>query len=387
MKRTFQFSLSIILLFAVQESLFRWLFPLPELSNFDRVNYHAGDPGISVQDLGNKSWQWISSLDTNCAFVHHNNAYGFRDVDWEVEKSASKKRVMVVGDSFTEGLMSSQHQTLPAGFARAAGPNYEVMNMGMSGMGVESYLKLINDAVPIFKPDVLLLELYANDFSVLPDPIPKATLKPAYYNPFCPRVVEVLLMATKGNPLPSRFGTKPEPVLKPWMPTEPHYEEEKAQIERSCRADIAAAVLEGTFARNNVNALAVSEFGCQQRVSFLKELAYVQAVCAEAGTELVVAYLPLRSHATDYYFQFDIAMCQQRCNFSIDMRSNKYQIHRKQLAEDCDSLNLQCVDLTALVTSSEMEGNHLYWNYDTHMRGHGYMLMGTAIYKAMQTDH
>jgi hypothetical protein len=36
--------------------------------------------------------------------------------------------------------------------------------------------------------------------------------------------------------------------------------------------------------------------------------------------------------------------------------------------------------MTQLVIDEERDGNHLYWNYDEHMRGTSYMMLGKSMY-------
>ena len=81
----------------LQEIAVRVVFPLPEVSNFDRGAYsHMGfTPDVEEStSLGHLSFRWASDPD-GFAFVHALNLYGFRDVEWRRAKPAGGSAVRV----------------------------------------------------------------------------------------------------------------------------------------------------------------------------------------------------------------------------------------------------------------------------------------------------
>src|SRR5690606_23294227 len=142
------------------------------------------------------------------AFVNTINAYGFRGEDtWRVAKSPGTRRIMFIGDSFVEGIMSDDHHTIPGEFsqlAKRAGESIEVMNLGVSGAGVADYFALIRDAVPVFKPHVLIVVFYANDFPTAPlsPAFWQSRWRPKFSNPWTPRMVGVLERLFNGRRVP-----------------------------------------------------------------------------------------------------------------------------------------------------------------------------------------
>ena len=113
--RWIKISFYFIAIAVVQELLFRICFPLPEIENLNRidldVNVLQETHRIYQRD---QDWYWQSSLDTEARFVHRMNRYGFRDQEWCVTKPPDVRRILMIGDSFVEGVMSSQDQTIPA---------------------------------------------------------------------------------------------------------------------------------------------------------------------------------------------------------------------------------------------------------------------------------
>ncbi|MCB0600659.1 MAG: hypothetical protein KDC28_05505 [Saprospiraceae bacterium] len=115
MDRWIKISFYFIAIAVVQELLFRICFPLPEIKNLNRidldVNVLQETHRIYQRD---QDWYWQSALDTEALFVHRMNQYGFRDQEWCVTKPHDVRRILMIGDSFVEGVMASQDQTIPA---------------------------------------------------------------------------------------------------------------------------------------------------------------------------------------------------------------------------------------------------------------------------------
>lgn len=384
MKRWIKIAAYVVGIFIVQELVMRWCFPLPELSNFDRSTYQSLDQGSAASFLRNRPWQWISSPDTNHAFVHEMNGYGFRDDEWSVEKPDDKTRVMFIGDSFVEGIMAEQSQTISAAFGRVAGPDVEVLNGGMLGVGMDSYLQLAADAVPIFKPDALVLVLFANDFATREVRIPSTRLNPHRYNKWKPRVLELVQQAGTGNSVPFSLGMTPQSFLPPVDTSAPDWPEKEAAITEHCAPDIARAMLDGTFNYYKVNQLLKEAQNLPNRVTFAEALAFLKKECDRQGTDLYVCYVPARHQVTNHYLQFDYAMCTKQCPPNLDFRQPKYHVQRDLLTRDCRDLGLPLLDFTEYVYHQEAAGRHLYWQYEDHMRGRGYIELGQQVAYAWQ---
>ena len=92
-------------------------------------------------------------------------------------------------------------------------------------------------------------------------------------------------------------------------------------------------------------------------------------------------YIPSRSITTTHYYQFDREMCAILCHDSIDLTAPEYQIHQQVLVENCGQYQIPFLNLTDVIRSHEEQGNHLYWNYDDHMRVKGYRILAEAIYR------
>jgi hypothetical protein len=100
------------------------------------------------------------------------NAMGYRDRPFTPKETPHTYRILVMGDSFTEGNGCRREDTFPGvlerelnqRFQRADCPNrVEVYNLGRSGANtVEEVHRIVNEG-PILKPDLIILAYVLND--------------------------------------------------------------------------------------------------------------------------------------------------------------------------------------------------------------------------------
>ena len=94
------------------------------------------------------------------------NAKAFRGLDRTFEKANGITRIAFLGDSFTLGMGVKDNDTLPVNFERAIQskhPNTQVLNFGVSGTSTKEQIKLVEEYVIQFKPDVVVIVVFLND--------------------------------------------------------------------------------------------------------------------------------------------------------------------------------------------------------------------------------
>ena len=94
------------------------------------------------------------------------NAFGFRDKNYSLNKG-DKKRVIFVGDSLTYGWFINLDETYHKQLEELLhSQNYEVdvMGMGIVGYNTVQEYHLIKEKVLKFNPDIIVLQICANDF-------------------------------------------------------------------------------------------------------------------------------------------------------------------------------------------------------------------------------
>jgi hypothetical protein len=98
------------------------------------------------------------------------NSHGFRDYERTYAKPKGTFRILVLGDSYTEGLQVALENTFPALLETKLNEDFspmkfEVLNLGQSGFGTaDAYIRYLNVGIQ-FSPDLIILAfLTGNDF-------------------------------------------------------------------------------------------------------------------------------------------------------------------------------------------------------------------------------
>ncbi len=107
---------------------------------------------------------------------YRNNALGLNDIEFVVPKPPGRFRIMVLGDSFTYGLVPYPDSVMTrleeALRARCTGVDLDLLNFGIGGANVWDYKTLFELAGQTFDPDLVLVNFYlgndAPDLSARP---------------------------------------------------------------------------------------------------------------------------------------------------------------------------------------------------------------------------
>jgi lysophospholipase L1-like esterase len=100
----------------------------------------------------------------------NSNSLGFPAPEYPHERDPRSLRLLATGDAFTsaEGVDTEQSwpRLLEALLARARPDRkVEVLNFAITGYGPNQYLSVVEKFVPIYRPDLVLVEIYINDFT------------------------------------------------------------------------------------------------------------------------------------------------------------------------------------------------------------------------------
>ena len=106
------------------------------------------------------------------------NSHGLRGPEVAVPKPDGVYRVLVLGDSNTEGVTVAYDRTFGEVLARLTGA--EVINGGTAGYSTDQSLLLFERIGPLFRPDLTVLAFYANDILPNANPIAWHGSKPLF---------------------------------------------------------------------------------------------------------------------------------------------------------------------------------------------------------------
>lgn len=127
---------------------------VPKLFRPDPVVGWTHKPSASARLHGciGKTFEWRA--------VTHINSTGLRDREHAYERRPGVARVLLLGDSFTEGLQVAMERTfaarIEASFA-AHGVAVEVVNAGFSGFGTDNELLFFRTEGRRYRPDLVVL--------------------------------------------------------------------------------------------------------------------------------------------------------------------------------------------------------------------------------------
>jgi hypothetical protein len=130
--------------------------------NFTAAHYD----GVILRRLIPNSSFWHTSVDGSWEF--RTNAQGFRDdANYEYQKPAGQRRVLVLGDSQTEGFEVRQTATFAKQLERrlrADGVDAQILNTGISGFGTAEELMFLEHEGMKYRPDAIVVAFFDNDF-------------------------------------------------------------------------------------------------------------------------------------------------------------------------------------------------------------------------------
>lgn len=127
------------------------------------------DPILGVTHLPNSTFEFHLTEPTGKEMIRRRtNSHGFVGKEISKTKPSDVYRVVVLGDSFTEALQvhegESYSELVQISLSKsAAEQKIEVINAGVSGYSPMTYYLYLKRELLSFKPDLVLLQLFAND--------------------------------------------------------------------------------------------------------------------------------------------------------------------------------------------------------------------------------
>jgi len=95
--------------------------------------------------------------------VYSYNSVGFRDREHAIEKSPGITRVVVVGDSVTEGAEVEWESVFAPRLQSRLGAKFEVINIAAGGLNTPPEVHLVEHEALRYDPDLIILNFVLND--------------------------------------------------------------------------------------------------------------------------------------------------------------------------------------------------------------------------------
>lgn len=110
------------------------------------------------------NWRFVpnSSVRDGNVVSHYNSA-GFHDREHAIAKPSGISRIVVVGDSVTEGGGIVEGQLFVSNVQALLGSRYEVINLAMSGLNTPQEIHLLEVEGLKYEPDVVVVNFVLND--------------------------------------------------------------------------------------------------------------------------------------------------------------------------------------------------------------------------------
>ena len=142
------------------------------------------------------------------------NSRGFHDVDHSITPKEGVKRVLLIGDSFTEALQVKRSEIfsrlLENNLSEAKIPT-EVISLGISSYGTDQALMMYRCVGRLYKPDLVLLNFSPNDSG--DNYFKKSPYKPQFYEENGKLILDESYVANVENRIKERTSFSKEGVL------------------------------------------------------------------------------------------------------------------------------------------------------------------------------
>lgn len=332
------------------------------------------DPLIGSRHLPGKTGWWTQE-DREFVVPVEINQQGWRDVERPVEKPRGTTRILVLGDSFAEGLQVPLEDT----FSRVlearlkelqAGP-VQVINTGTSGFGTAGELLLLQRDGARYDPDIVLLAFYPGNDVLNNSPELEDTLVPVY--------------AADGRPervVSSKKERQPKSLLGKALAGSKAYQYVRRRLvtghpnlaRRLGLIDGAKPPPRPDFIPDGYFVYAPAEGPWQSAWEHTERLlGQVQSAARQMGAELVVAIVAGRDEVYPEWWAevMQTYPAMQGKPFDIDAP-------RKRIVEMCQARGIPVLELAPLMRQ-QSSAAPLHFHRDGHWTPAGHRLAGDAI--------
>lgn len=287
------------------------------------THHHIWDPYKTSHQLTSSEY----------SFFRPTNSEGFADVEWKSDVHiAPLKKIIALGDSFTEGDGANYDSSYVAGLNHILMPDsiYFVMNGGICGSDpFENYMNL-KDRLMVYQPEIVIQTISANDIYT------DISIKGGF----------------------ERFIANDSLQYKPAPYWEPLY-----ALSYTSRFFFEWLGYD-SFLVNKDSPHLEKELNYQLKDLFEKYI----TLCSSKGVKFVLVILPLKSEIDTGKYDFDFTTL-------VTYLQNKP-------VTICDLLPYYRTKM--INKSGQVDHKAFFWQYDPHHNAKGYNIMANGIYSCLQ---
>ncbi|NQU95571.1 MAG: hypothetical protein HQ549_05010 [Candidatus Omnitrophica bacterium] len=158
---------SIILTFFMLELFFRAFNLFPPLTAEPKPLYRYNSL------LG---WEFIPNISCRSVLrykkstIVNTNSAGMRDMEYSIKKPEGKKRIVVLGDSFTSNVNVDLKNVFTEVMEKLLPRNWQVLNFGVDSFGPQQEFLMLENRAIKYEPDIVIMVIFiGNDFTDMLD--------------------------------------------------------------------------------------------------------------------------------------------------------------------------------------------------------------------------
>jgi hypothetical protein len=325
------------------------------------------------------------------------NNLGFRDRDFPVRKSGAK-RVLAIGDSFTYGWGVDGEDSWPKVMERElrrGGLDIEVANLGAPGAGPREYAALAERAIPLLRPDLIVVGmLQADDVfqaaeSPVEGPAPAGQRVLRSFRALYPNLMQMV------SPVDSKqIHVSKEELRETWRKQvkdflgqmtgaeRTRFEKLPSQVRAAYQAGglnpglLYMAMRHGEFLIDTCDAGGKGRRGIEETA---KELAKIRQYAERAHADLVVVPVPYRAYVSRRD-QAEMA----GLGFHVEEEMLRWSTPDDVIQEACRGADVRFFSVT---TEFRERGraNELYFQWDGHLNQAGHGAFGELVGRTVRT--
>jgi hypothetical protein len=360
------FGAAAVLALGLVELCFRVFFPHP--------GYRHSEHDTLFEYHEMFGWEFIPDKKGIMALPYENeievriNSLGMRDRPRVREKSSGKRRIVVLGDSFTSGLGVWACEGFTAVMEKILSKRWEVLNFGVDGYGPAQEFLLLRDKAIQFHPDLILLVIYiGND---LDDIMGTHDWINSYSRP----------MATLGNNGRLEWRNIPVPAPKP-NPAESGITRYLVdilgnshffnfcgkQLKDRYRASLSPPELR--FCKKSLSPESEAAFRLMERLIY-----EFSSFAREKGTKLAIVIAPTLVQVYPGYYWKRIKAAYGVAETDYDLL-----LPNSRIKEACEKARVPVLDLAPTFRRAAVPGRGLYYLLNAHWTARGHDLVARSV--------